>query len=75
MCAYKVTLAIGNVAKHDTGRRIHVDVLAPSKLDAAVTAEDFAALGLSDGEYPHAVHVRTVGGPTPPIACAIAAAA
>jgi hypothetical protein len=74
MCAFHVMLAVGDVARHDTGRRIHVDVVAGSKLDAAVIAEDFAALGLRDGEYPHAVHVRTVGGRTPP-ACAMAIAA
>ena len=34
--AYLVLLAIGTAALHDTGRRMEIDVIAPSKLDAAV---------------------------------------
>jgi hypothetical protein len=73
MCAYHVTLAVGNAARHDTGRRIQLDVLAPAKSDAAVIAERLAELGLESTEYAYAKRVVVAG--TPPWAPALALAA
>ena len=63
MCAYQVTLAVGNARRHDTGERIRVDVLAGTKLDAAVIAETSTNQNLSDTEYAYAKGVRCVKQP------------
>ena len=61
MCAYQVTLAVGNARRHDTGRRIRVDVVAPSKSDAAVIAERTTQPGISEFEYAYAKQILPVG--------------
>lgn len=63
MCAYQVTLAVGNARRHDTGQRIRVDVLADGKLDAAVIAERTAQPGISEFEYAYAKQVEPVSRP------------
>lgn len=73
MCAYHVTLAVGNAQRHDTGRRIKVDVLAPSKSDAALIAEQLAEFGISPREYVYTKHIRPAGGQPPAMAMAVAA--
>jgi len=70
MCAYQVTLAVGNARRHDTGRRIHVDVVAPSKSDAAVIAEKTAEFQVSPYEYPYAKVIQPVGRPAAALALA-----
>ena len=60
--AYLVILAIGTGALHDTGRRMEIDVIAPSKLDAAVIAERHGNVMVADDEYVYAKSVRSVGG-------------
>ena len=60
MCAYQVTLAVGNARRHDTGQRIRVDVLADGKLDAAVIAERTAQPGISEFEYAYAKQIQPV---------------
>ena len=61
MCAYCVTLAVGNAQRHDTGQRIQMDVLAPSKSDAALIAEDLGAYRIQPGEYIYAKRIREAG--------------
>ena len=63
MCAYQVTLAVGNARRHDTGKRIRVDVLAPSKLDAAVIAERSGNVQVTEFEYAYAKQVMPVASP------------
>ena len=63
MCAYQVTLAVGNARRHDTGRRIRVDCVAASKLDAAVIAEKTADFQVSPYEYAYAKQVEPVSRP------------
>ena len=63
MCAYQVTLAVGSARRHDTGRRIRMDVLARTRLDAAVIAETSTNQNLSDTEYAYAKGVRCVKQP------------
>ena len=58
--AYLVILAIGTAALHDTGRRLEMPVMAPSKLEAAVIAERNGNVIVADTEYVHAVSVRPV---------------
>ena len=58
--AYLVILAIGTAALHDTGRRLELPVMAPSKLEAAVIAERNGNVIVGDCEYVHAVSVRPV---------------
>ena len=58
MHSYIVTLAIACGACLDTGGRLNMRVVAPSRLDAAVTAERLADQALSDVEYTHARSVR-----------------
>ena len=58
--AYLVILAIGTAALHDTGRRLEMPVLAPSKLDAACIAERNGNVLVGDWEYVHALSVRPV---------------
>ena len=60
--AYLVILAIGTASMHDTGRRMEIDVIAPSKLDAAVIAERNGNIMVGDDEYVYAKGVRAVGG-------------
>ena len=62
MCAYSVTLAVGNAQRHDTGQRIQMDVLAPSKSDAAMIAEELGGYRIQPGEYIYAKRVREAGG-------------
>ena len=56
--AYLVILAIGTAALHDTGRRLEMPVMAPSKLEAAVIAERNGNVIVGDCEYVHAVSIR-----------------
>jgi hypothetical protein len=64
---------VGNARHHDTGTRIRVDVLARSRSDAAVIAENNTGAGLGDNEYCYAKAVSTIGGTLPPAAMALAA--
>ena len=75
MHAYIVLLAIGTAAFHDTGRRIEIDVIAASKLDAAVIAERNGNCLVEDNEYVYTKRVRAVhtNHPTPSLAMALAA--
>ena len=74
--AYVVLLAIGTALAHDTGRRLEMPVLAPSKLEAAVIAERNGNVIVGDCEYVHAVSVRPVRTSrftfTPPTGLAVA---
>lgn len=67
MHAYIVLLAIGTAAFHDTGRRLEIDVVASSKLDAAVIAESTGNQMVGDDEYVYAKRVRAIRstGPSP----------
>ena len=56
--AYIVLLAIGTALAHDTGRRLEMPVLAPSKLEAAVIAERNGNVIVADDEYVYAKSVR-----------------
>ena len=58
--AYIVLLAIGTALAHDTGRRLEMPVLAPSKLEAAVIAERNGNVIVADDEYVYAKSVRPV---------------
>ena len=73
---FLVLLAIGTALAHDTGRRLEMPVLAPSKLEAAVIAERNGNVIVGDCEYVHAVSVRPVRGShftfTPPTGLAVA---
>lgn len=60
MTGYKVLLAVGCAARHDLGRRIEIEVIAPSRLDAAVIGEAHGNCMVSDTEYVHAVSVYPV---------------
>ena len=74
--AYLVILAIGTAALHDTGRRLEMPVMAPSKLEAAVIAERNGNVIVGDCEYVHAVSIWPVrSNPatfTPPAGLAVA---
>lgn len=56
--AYIVLLAIGTALAHDTGRRLEMPVLAPSKLEAAVIAERNGNVIVADDEYVYAKTIR-----------------
>jgi hypothetical protein len=56
--AYIVLLAIGTAMSHDTGRRLEMPVLAPSKLEAAVIAERNGNVIVADDEYVYAKSIR-----------------
>ena len=58
--AYLVILAIGTAALHDTGRRLEMPVVAPSKLEAACIAERNGNVIVADDEYVYAKSVRPV---------------
>lgn len=58
--AYIVLLAIGTALAHDTGRTLEMNVLAPSKLDAAVIAERNGNVMVADDEYVYAKSIRPV---------------
>ena len=58
--AYIVLLAIGTAISHDTGRRMEIEVIAPSSLDAAVIGETHGNCMVSDMEYVHTKSVRPV---------------
>ena len=60
--AYIVLLAVGTALSHDTGRRMEIEVIAPSTLDAAVIGETHGKCMVSDVEYVHAKSVRLVRG-------------
>jgi hypothetical protein len=60
MSGYTVVLAVGRAAVLDIGRRITMQVIAPSRLDAAVFAERLADSALSDVEYAHAKQVTEI---------------
>ena len=70
MCAYQVTLAVGNARRHDTGQRIRVDVLADGKLDAAVIAERTAQPGISEFEYCYSKTIEPMSQPAAALAMA-----
>jgi len=55
-------LAVGNAQRHDTGQRIQMDVLAPSKSDAALIAETLGEYRIQPTEYIYAKRVRVAGG-------------
>ena len=72
--AFIVTLAIGTALLHDTGRRMEVKVLAPSRLEAACIAETHANCMVEDNEYVHARKVRSMKSPgDPSVVMALAA--
>ena len=58
--AYIVLLAVGTAISHDTGRRMEIEVIAPSSLDAAVIGEAHGNCMVSDVEYVHTKSVRPV---------------
>ena len=74
--AYLVILAIGTAALHDTGRRLEMPVMAPTRLDAACIAERNGNVIVGDCEYVHAVSVKPVRTDhftfTPPTGLAVA---
>lgn len=74
--AYLVILAIGTALAHDTGRRLEMPVVAPSKLEAAVIAERNGNVLVRDDEYCHVRSVRPVRSShvtfTPPSGLAVA---
>ena len=55
---FLVLLAIGTAALHDTGRRLEMPVVAPSKLEAAVIAERNGNVMVADDEYVYAKSIR-----------------
>ena len=57
---FLVLLAIGTAALHDTGRRLEMPVVAPSKLEAAVIAERNGNVMVADNEYVYAKSIRPV---------------
>lgn len=61
MSAFHVLLAVGNSQHHDTGQRIQMDVLAPSKSDAAMIAEELGGYRIQPTEYIYAKRIREVG--------------
>ena len=73
MCAYQVTVAVGDARRHDTGQRIDINVIAPSKSDAALIAESLAEFRIEPTQYAYAKRVRPVGGRPPAMAMALAA--
>ena len=74
--AYLVILAIGTALAHDTGRRLELPVMAPSKLEAAVIAERNGNVIVADEEYVYSKSVRRVRSNhttfTPPTGLAVA---
>jgi hypothetical protein len=76
MNPYVVILAIGTALAHDTGRRLEMPVVAPSRLDAAVIAERNGNCVVADEEYCYAKSVRPVHSDhvtfTPPTGLAVA---
>ena len=58
MNPYVVLLAIGTALAHDTGRRLEMPVLAPSKLEAAVIAERNGNVIVAEDEYVYAKSIR-----------------
>ena len=74
--AYLVILAIGTALAHDTGRRLEMPVMAPSKLEAVVIAERNGNVIVGDCEYVYAKSVRSVHSDhftfTPPSGLAVA---
>ena len=58
--SFLVLLAIGTAALHDTGRRLEMPVVAPSKLEAAVIAERNGNVMVADNEYVYAKSIRPV---------------
>ena len=73
MSIFHVLLAVGCAACHDTGQRIQMDVLAPSKSDAAMIAENLGGYRIQPDEYIYATRIREAGGS--PFAPAMALAA
>ena len=76
MNPYVVLLAIGTALAHDSGRRLEVPVLAPSRLEAACIAERNGNVIVADDEYVYAKSVRPVHSDhftfTPPAGLAVA---
>jgi len=58
MHAYVVLLAIGTAAFHDTGKRMEIDVIAPTRLEAACIAENTGNIMVGDDEYCYVKQVR-----------------
>jgi hypothetical protein len=73
--AFVVLLAVGCASQHDTGRRLEIDVVAPSKLDAAVIAEATGNQIVAENEYCYVKRVRPIRHtpPKPSLALALAA--
>ena len=57
----------------DTGRRVNVDVLAASRLDAAIIAEGFVNNALAGNEYAHASAINQITSNRPGPSMAMAA--
>ena len=60
MHPFVVLLAIGTTLAHDTGRRLEMPVIAPTKLEACVIAERNGNVIVADDEYVYAKSVRPV---------------
>lgn len=73
--AFVVILAIGCASHHDTGRRLEIDVVAESKLDAAVIAEQAGNQMVAENEYVYTKRVRPIrrAPPKPRLIMAMAA--
>lgn len=65
MNLYRVILAVARAARFDTGRQIKMQVMAASRFDAALVAEQQADTGLlePDVEYTHATDVALLTAP------------
>ena len=59
MEGYNVVVAVAR-GLEDTGRSIALDVMATSRLDAAIIAEGFVNYGLGANEYAHARTVNPI---------------
>ena len=60
MHPFVVLLAIGTALAHDTGRRLEMPVVAPSRLEAVCIAERNGNVIVADDEYVYAKSVRPV---------------
>ena len=72
MEGYNVIVAVARGIR-DTGQRIQVDVVATSRLDAAITAEQLVECGLKADECAHATTVTQLTNNRPGPAMALAA--
>ncbi|MBN1846645.1 MAG: hypothetical protein JW810_13235 [Sedimentisphaerales bacterium] len=72
MNLYRVVLSVAQAAQLNTGRQIKAEVVAHSRLDAALIAEGAADVTLNrpDIEYTHAVSVIPVNKQAPAMSVA-----